>query len=214
MKRFKRRKSAAYRGGVSRSNPQIDGMSPLDSAHPPLTNNNSSSVRSQARSTRWINQNRVTTQLSSLAAGRQSTLQAHSPSHDDLVQRVNKEYSASSPTAPSLTEETKATAAEIRNSLQSERKVIQELLSSWDAGSFGFIPSEKPDGKIRIMFENWNSLKLLQTGRRHVGRINSLVNQLQIDCVAGCEAGFNWSHICLTISPFIKFWALVRHVNQ
>ena len=195
MKHFRRRKSTASRGGVSRSSSQIrpSGESLLDSAHPPI--NNSSAVRSQARSTRWINRNRVNAQLTSLAAGRQSALKDHSPSHEDLVQQVNQEYNASLPTPQSVTAEIKATAAEIRQSMQSERKVIQDLLSSWDAGAFGFIPSEKPDGRIRVMFENWNSLKLLQPGKRHVGRLNSLINQLQIDCVAGCEAGFNWSNM-------------------
>lgn len=68
MKRFRRRKSTASRGGVSRSSSQIrpSGESLLDSAHPPI--NNSSAVRSQARSTRWINRNRVNAQLTSLAA--------------------------------------------------------------------------------------------------------------------------------------------------
>lgn len=100
-------------------------MSLLDSTHPPSNNNNSSSVRSQARSTRWINRNRVNAQLTSLAAGRQSALHNHSPTHEVLVQQVQTEYGVSSPTPPSVSVETQASAAEIRQSLQSELKLFK-----------------------------------------------------------------------------------------
>ena len=63
-----------------------------------------------------------------------------------------------------------------------------ELLS--DRG-IGYLPSTKRSGRVRVYFENWNSLGIF-TQKWKLDKLNALIKQLSIDIVAGCESQVDW----------------------
>ena len=98
--------------------------------------------------------------LHSLKNGQQQSLRLSTPSHAELMSSVSSEYnpsSSSSSTTPQLSA-IEASATEIRASMVAERNVVQDLLQSQDKDAHGFLPPDKADGNIRVMFENLNSL--------------------------------------------------------
>jgi hypothetical protein len=67
-----------------------------------------------------------------------------------------------------------------------ERREMNQLIELLQEGGVGYVPKRKPNGWVRLMFENWNSLGMF-THSWKVERLNHLVSDLQVDLVAGCE---------------------------
>jgi hypothetical protein len=68
------------------------------------------------------------------------------------------------------------------------------MMKDWMEGGHGYIPTVKPDGTIRILMENWNSLKYF-TEKNHdrIHRIDALRRKYSADILAGCEVQTDWS---------------------
>ena len=84
-------------------------------------------------------------------------LRKSQPTNEDLVRAANREY----------TETTKGYVADrfrrkAPTSISFQRKQdrkIKDLVKDWSKGGHGWVPALKPDGTIRVTFENLNSLK-------------------------------------------------------
>jgi len=63
-----------------------------------------------------------------------------------------------------------------------------ELLSD---GGIGYLPSTKRSGRVRLYFENWNSLGIFMQ-KWKLDKLNALIKQLPIDIVVGCESQVDW----------------------
>ena len=69
---------------------------------------------------------------------------------------------------------------------------MEQLVHLLQDGGVGFMPKRKGGGWVRVMFENWNSLGIFTHGWK-VDRLNQLINNLQVDIVAGCESQCHWT---------------------
>ena len=82
-----------------------------------------------------------------------------------------------------------------------ERKVtntVQEQVDAfWKDGQYGYVPREKPNNTIRLLYENFNSLGVFATGkarRRKVNRLKQLLREYGADILAGCETQVDWRY--------------------
>ena len=83
-------------------------------------------------------------------------------------------------------------AAEIAQIESKARHAVhEEVKALLREGKYGHAPRHKPNNSFRLMFENWNSLGVF-TGERKIRRINDMVRQYEVDCLAGCEAQVDW----------------------
>ena len=111
--------------------------------------------RRQQRTGLWRNKqafqnaNRQAKQFS--RAARVSIKGKINPTNQQLIDAVNKDYSFSrkSQADNSRSKASRIALAQHRNELK-----VQQLTKEWTAGGLGYVPDKKPDGIIRIMWEN------------------------------------------------------------
>jgi len=82
-----------------------------------------------------------------------------------------------------------ATSARV---IDTDIRKMEQLVHLLQDGGVGFMPKRKGGGWVRVMFENWNSLGIFTHGWK-VDRLNQLINNLQVDIVAGCESQCHWT---------------------
>jgi hypothetical protein len=87
---------------------------------------------------------------------------------------------------PSTRGQAKATDHELRE--------MNQLLSLLQEGGVGYMPSDKRDGWVRLMFKNWNSLGIFTEGWK-MDRLSHLIRDLQVDVIAGCETQCDWRFV-------------------
>ena len=69
---------------------------------------------------------------------------------------------------------------------------MTKLLGLLQEGGAGYMPKQKASGWVRLMFENWNSLGVF-THKWKIDRLNYMIQNLQVDVVAGWETQCDWS---------------------
>ena len=74
---------------------------------------------------------------------------------------------------------------------------MNRLIANWSKGGHGHIDLKKPEGVIRFIWENFNSLCILTDDRNlaKVRRLDALRKRYKVDFVAGCEAQTNWFEV-------------------
>jgi hypothetical protein len=79
---------------------------------------------------------------------------------------------------------------------QAAQRGIRSLLSDLvTAGKYGQLEKAKPDNTIRVMFENFSSLRLFAQGKekgRKIHQINKLMKDYNVDVMAGWETRVDW----------------------
>lgn len=68
---------------------------------------------------------------------------------------------------------------------------MNSLLKLLAHGGAGFMAEVKRPGWIRILFKNFNSIGI-GTQDWKIDRLNSLIESLHIDVMAGCETNIDW----------------------
>lgn len=82
----------------------------------------------------------------------------------------------------------------LADQMQSSEEAVRRATEDWQQHGHGKIPKEKPDGTVRLSFENWNSLKVHTERELHkVRRIETTRKMCDVDIMAGVECQANWS---------------------
>ena len=80
--------------------------------------------------------------------------------------------------------------------MKTSEEAVRKTLESWHQQGQGQISKEKPDGVVRISFENWNSLKVMsEKDLFKVRRIETTRKQFSVDIMTGVESQANWSEV-------------------
>ena len=67
-------------------------------------------------------------------------------------------------------------------------------MKDWMDGDHGYVPDKKPDGIVRIIMENWNSIKLFtEKNQERILEINGTRTRYNADIMIGCEPQVDWS---------------------
>ena len=80
------------------------------------------------------------------------------PTTEDLIRIVEHEYKSTS--KGSLAEKFQRRAGELHAAQYRQARKVAQLVREWASGGHGFVPEKKPDGILRFLWENWNSLKV------------------------------------------------------
>ena len=83
--------------------------------------------------------------------------------------------------------------------------VVREYARATDEGAYGWVPQDKPDNVIRMMYENFSSLSVFATGyRKHkkIRQINKLASDYGVDLISGCETRTDWHFVTDEESEF------------
>ena len=68
------------------------------------------------------------------------------------------------------------------------------LLRDWKQGGHGWLSDRKPHNVVRVILENYNSLKYWTKGKRdRTQTMDDTRRRLQADVQAGCEVQVDWS---------------------
>ena len=114
------------------------------------------------------------------------------PTNEEITRAVDKEYNASKKGA--LADKFRSSASKIAAAQKKASKIIEAMLKDWDKGGHGFVPHIKPDGIIRIIWENWNSLKYFtEKDHNRIRTIEEIRKHWNADLVGGCELMVDWS---------------------
>ena len=82
----------------------------------------------------------------------------------------------------------------LADQMQSSEEAVRRAIKDWQRHGHGKISKEKPDGTIRLSFENWNSLKVHTEKELHkVRRIEATRKEYEVDITTGVECQANWS---------------------
>ena len=152
-------------------------------------------ARRQRRTGRW-RRSRTFTELQkkmkSFDKGASKFSSSLTVTNKDLINVVNKEYKAT--TSASQADLFRSRGGQVAAAQRHHDKKINSMMKDWMEGGHGYVPTVKPDGTIRILMENWNSLKYF-TEKNHdrIHRIDSLRRKYNADILAGCEVQTDWS---------------------
>ena len=110
----------------------------------------------------------------------------------------------------------KASSNAVRASYRQARKVAQ-LVREWASGGHVFVPEKTPDGILRFLWENWNSLKVFTEPKPQNGigkhdrikQVDALCKRFDVDAMAGCELMCNWCN-AEEDEQFKQFFGLVE----
>ena len=116
--------------------------------------------------------------------GFKATQQRMAPTTEELIANVNKEYKAHKKGEDSAKMSRKA--AKIAVARRRQGMVIGDLLKDIVDGGHGFVPPQKPDDTVRVVMENWNSLKIF-TEKEHdrIYSIDAIMKKYNADTIAG-----------------------------
>ena len=72
---------------------------------------------------------------------------------------------------------------------------VNSMMRNWTADSYGWMDDKKPDGVIRLLWENVNSLKVItDPNLARVRCIDEMRKRLQADVLAMCETNCAWGN--------------------
>ena len=84
-------------------------------------------------------------------------------------------------------------AANTAAAMSAAQSQVTSLMRNWRADSFGWIDDKKPDGVIRILWENVNSLKVItDPNLARVRCLDEMRKRLQADIFGMCETNCAW----------------------
>ena len=73
-------------------------------------------------------------------------------------------------------------------------RMVEAMMTDWMDGGHGYVPDKKPDGIIRIIMENWNSIKLFkEKNQERISKINETRKRYNADIMLGCKPQVDWS---------------------
>ena len=181
-----------YLEGTRQRHLRLQGQSTPRSHNRSASRHRQNKNRSRAQS--WSNRAKATSKRLQFKHGSGLFLDKISPNHQQLSTYHNNDdlvfdshlYRGET---YDFTHSTQMTMASSNENVEMNRTLA--LLSE---GGTGFLPTHKPSGYIRLMFENWNSLGIF-THSWKIDRINYLIKRHQIDIVAGCESQCNWTKV-------------------
>ena len=105
---------------------------------------------------------------------------------------VNKEYKST--TKGSMADKFRRKAMQISAMQRKHELTIEAMMKDWMDGGHGYVPDKKPDGVVRIMMENWNSIKLFtEKSQERISKINETRKRYNADIMLGCEPQVDWS---------------------
>ena len=108
----------------------------------------------------------------------------------ELMTVVNKEYHEI--VRRSAADKFRHRGASVLWAKRRQEKAVDDMMKDWMNGGHGIISEEKQDGIFRIIWENWNSLKLFtEKDNDRVARIEAIRKKYNADVVAGCETQVN-----------------------
>ena len=100
---------------------------------------------------------------------------------EDLIRIVEHEYKSTS--KGSLAEKFQRRAGKLHAAQYRQARKVAQLVRGWASGGHGFvIPEKKPDGILRFLWENWNSLKVF-TERKPQNGIGKHERIKQVDAL-------------------------------
>ena len=84
-------------------------------------------------------------------------------------------------------------AQNIASSVRAAQAQVHDLMKNWTTDSYGRIDEKKPEGVIRLMWENTNSLKVITDPKlARVRCIDELRKRVQADILGLCETNCAW----------------------
>ena len=114
------------------------------------------------------------------------------PSQGDLRKTVDKQYKKEMKGATEGN--MRFRAANIMAFKRKQQRRAKPHLLDWKTNGHGWIDERKPDGVVRISFENWNSLKFwTEKNRDRVHTINDTRRRFGIDVMMGAETQVDWT---------------------
>ena len=129
------------------------------------------------------------------ARASQAKLAQDKPTNEELRQYVDC-ASLSAKRKASLAAAFQSRAMELTAAERKQVAIMQTLDREWARKGHGFIPLEKPDGRSRLIFENWNSLKYWseeKNGSHSIATVDATRKRYNADVVMGCEHQVNFS---------------------
>ena len=85
-------------------------------------------------------------------------------------------------------------AASIMAFKRKQQQRASPHLLDWRTGGHGWINEKKPEGVVRVSFENWNSLKFwTERNRDRVHTIDDTRKRFGIDVMMGAETQVDWT---------------------
>lgn len=84
-------------------------------------------------------------------------------------------------------------AEQIAATMTEAQSHVDSMMKNWTADSYGWMDDKKPDGVIRLLWENVNSLKVVtDPNLNRVRCIDEMRKRLQADVLAMCETNCTW----------------------
>ena len=75
-----------------------------------------------------------------------------------------------------------------------QERTIEAMMKNWMKGGYRYVPDKKSDGIVRIIMENWNSIKLFtEKNQERISKINETRKRYNADIMVGCEPQVDWS---------------------
>ena len=75
-------------------------------------------------------------------------------------------------------------------------EAVKKAMNGWQNLGHGHIDKTKPDGTVRLSFENWNSLKVFtERDLNKVHRIETTRRLYDVDIMTGVESQANWDEV-------------------
>ena len=109
------------------------------------------------------------------------------PTHKDLMTVVNKE----SRFAKVKEKDTETSRMKREIMAHQGKQAVHDVPDQkiWKQGGHGYIDDKKPDDTIRVILENYNSLRYFSTaeGKSRIQTIDSTRKRLQADVMSGVE---------------------------
>ena len=132
-----------------------------------------------------------------------------SPTVADLIQYSQSHSDRRTLAAPAVPTHNSLLVA--RTSISAGTAVRQELSGLEDGGRYGYVPPEKPDDTVRVLYENLSSLALFTEGplrHRKVRQLNKLMSEYGADLFAGCETRTDWRFVTQEDDRFCNLFGL------
>ena len=129
--------------------------------------------------------------MTKFVKGSKATQQRMTPTTEKLITNMNKEYKAQKKGEDNAKMSRKA--AKIAAARRWQGMVLGDLIKDIVEGGHGFVLLKKPDDTLRLVMENWNSLKMF-TEKEHdrIHRIDAIRKKYNADVTAGQETQTFW----------------------
>ena len=87
-------------------------------------------------------------------------------------------------------------AEQLAEQTKKSEEAVKTAMEGWLQHGLGRIDKDKPDGTVRLSFENWNSLKVFtERNLNKVHRIETTRKEYGVDIMTGVETQANWDNV-------------------